>query len=158
MVDKKYGYYLNGKFYGLWILQREFTKHWGCSNLLKRVIDNFGKPDICFGKTDGIPNDIKTVDINKESNPTFCFDWKDMDFKDNQFNFGFWDPPYDKMYMPEYREIWRVCKKLAVLHIFCYPSLPLQKQIATVGVIYGPMKQIRLLGIFQKESTLEKWI
>ena len=103
--------------------------------------------DVAFGKTDQIPDDVFYVD---KSNG---YDWLKLPFTDNQFNFAYWDPPYDRMYKNEGIEIWRTVRKLAILHtrIFPHAWLMSSKRIAMVAVTMGPLKQIRCLQIFEKQ-------
>lgn len=138
--------------FDFWPCMRQMTHRWGCSQVLSRLIESVGKPDICFGKTDGIPSDIPTVDRNPDVNPTHCLDWKDLPFNENQFNFGFWDPPYDKLYMKELREIWRVCKRLAILHQLVYQKPHNAKRTHMIAVTTGPRMRIRCLQVFEKIS------
>lgn len=139
--------------FDFWPCMRQMTRRWGCNQILQRLIENVGKPDICFGKTDGIPSNIITVDNDPAVNPTHCIDWKDLPFKNDQFEFGFWDPPYDKLYMPEYREIWRICKRLAILHQLIYLALKDGKRTHMIAVTTGPRMRIRCLQVFQKQGA-----
>ena len=139
--------------FDFWPCMRQMTKHWGCNQILKRLAENVGRPDICFGKTDGIPDGIITVDKDPSVNPTHCLDWKDLPFDDNQFDFGFWDPPYDKLYLPELREIWRVCKRLAILHQLVYLAPKDGKRTHMIAVTTGPRMRIRCLQIFRKTEA-----
>ena len=142
----------NGTIWGFWNMCREFTTSWGCNHTLNRLTKHFGKPDIAFGKTDGINKDIVTVDINAGVEPTYCNDWAEMEmFSDNQFDFGLWDPPYDKMYLKEYKEIWRCCKKLAILHTNIYPKPKNSRRVAMIAISYGYPKKMRCLQIFEKK-------
>lgn len=103
-------------------------------------------PDVAFGKTDGIPEQIFSVDKNNG------YQWDTLPFKDNQFNFGYWDPPYDKLYKKECLEIWRVCRRLAILHTHIYPRAWMinAEREGMVAITMGPLKQIRCLQIFKK--------
>ena len=47
--------------FDFWPCMRQMTRHWGCDQILQRLIENVGRPDICFGKTDGVPSDIITL-------------------------------------------------------------------------------------------------
>ena len=61
---------------------------------------------------------------------------------------------YDlKMFRPEAREIWRVCKRLAVLHPMTYPTSWFAggRREAMVAVTFGPFKMMRCLQIFRKK-------
>ena len=102
--------------FDFWPLPRPMTKGWGSGSLAQRLIDGFGQFDVAFGKTDGIPDEIMAVDLNTG------YDWKELPFENNQFNFGYWDPPYDKLYKKEGQEIWRTVKRLAILHTHIYPT------------------------------------
>jgi len=101
--------------FDFWACQRPLTRKWGSGQVFERISRSFGKPDVAFGKTDNIPDDVEYVD---KSNG---YSWLLLPFKDNHFNFGYWDPPYDKMYKHEGIEIWRTCKKLAILHTHIFP-------------------------------------
>lgn len=133
--------------FDFWSLQRPLTKRWGSGQVFDRIAKNFGTPDVAFGKTDNIPDEIFYVD--KSNN----YDWISLPFKDNHFAFGYFDPPYDRMYKPEGKEIWRCCKRLAILHTHIWPRAWLKdaEREAMVAVTMGPLKQIRCLQIFSKE-------
>ena len=152
-----YTFLNNNILFGFWAVERPKTRRWGCRPILNRTIKEIEKPDICFGKTDGIEN-IPTVDNDPYYSPTYLMNWQKMNFQDNQWNFGFWDPPYDKLYKKEAQEIWRVCQKLAILHTFMYPRAWFvnAKRIAIIAISLGPNKQIRCLQIFKKEITKKK--
>lgn len=115
------------------------------------MVEAFGEPDAAFGKTDGIPEGIVFFDRKNGH------EWKNLKLPDDTFSFGYWDPPYDKLYKPECKEIWRVCRKLAILHTHCYPTSWMRNAIRTAGVAItmGPLKQIRFLQLFEKSSQLE---
>jgi len=136
----------NDIVYGWWACQRPFTKHWGSGEVFERINKNIDKLDVAFGKTDGIPDDVKAIDLNTG------FDWNKLPFKDNEFDFGYWDPPYDKLYKKEGIEIWRCCKRLAILHTFMYPKAWFKEAVreGMIVISFGPMKQIRCLQIFKK--------
>lgn len=129
-----------------WACARPITKHWGSGQVFERISRNFGMPDVAFGKTDGIPEQIFSVDKNNG------YQWDTLPFKDNQFNFGYWDPPYDKLYKKECLEIWRVCRRLAILHTHIYPRAWMinAEREGMVAITMGPLKQIRCLQIFKK--------
>ena len=133
--------------FDFWACQRPLTSHWGSGQVFKRIEDNFDLIDCAFGKTDNIPDDCFAVDKNNG------YEWKELPFKDNHFNFGYWDPPYDHLYKKEGMEIWRCCKKLAILHTHIWPRAWLKnaKRIGMVAITMGPMKQIRCLQVFEKE-------
>jgi hypothetical protein len=122
------------------------TRHWGSGQVLDRVCQGFGVPDVAFGKTDGIPDYIKAVDRNNG------YEWRSLPFGDDEFAFGYWDPPYDKLYKPEAQEIWRCCQRLAILHTHVYPTswFARAKREAMVAVTMGPLKQVRCLQVFRK--------
>ena len=111
-----------------------------------RICKKFGTPDMVFGKTDGIPDGIPFCDLKNG------YDWKKLPFPDNHFKFGYWDPPYDKLYKKEGMEIWRCCKKLAILHTYIFPRAWLKdaKRIGMIAITMGPLKQIRCLQVFEK--------
>jgi hypothetical protein len=153
MIDK-YTVETNGYVWGFWAIPRPFTKTWGSGKVWDRICLNFGTPDVAFGKTDGIPDGIDFYDKNNG------FDWKSMpSLLSNQYDFGYWDPPYDKLYKPELTEIWRVCKKLAILHTYCYPTSWMvgAKRIGGIAITMGPLKQIRFLQIFEKIFDLNNF-
>ena len=56
------------------------------------------------------------------------------------------------LFKPECLEIWRCCKKLAILHTHVYPTSWMKdaKRIAMVAITMGSLKQVRILQIFQK--------
>ncbi len=140
---------INGILYDFWATQRPLTKTWGSGQVFERIHVSFGKPDVAFGKTDNIPDGVTFVDKNNG------YEWANLPFKDNEFNFGYWDPPYDKLYKKEGMEIWRCCKKLAILHTYIWPRAWLDKisrsqRIGMISVTFGPLKQIRCLQVFRK--------
>ena len=137
----------NNIVYDFWATQRPLTKKWGSGQVFERLSNAFEKPDVAFGKTDNIPNEVFYVD--KSNN----YDWVKLPFKKNRFRFGYWDPPYDKLYKKEGQEIWRTCKRLAILHTHIWPRAWLKdaNRVALIAVTMGPMKQIRCLQIFKKK-------
>ena len=137
---------INNITYGFWATQRPLTKKWGSGQVFNRLKDNFGEIDVAFGKTDNIPDGIFAVDKNNG------YDWLKLPFEDNKFEFGYWDPPYDKMYKKEGMEVWRTCKKIAILHTFMFPRAWLKnaKRLGLIAITMGPLKQIRCLQIFEK--------
>jgi hypothetical protein len=142
----------SGYLYGFWALGRPMTKTWGSGGVWKRLAANFGEPDAAFGKTDGIPEHVRSFDHKNG------YEWKSMpDLKDGEFAFGYWDPPYDKLYKPELLEIWRTCRKLAILHTHCYPTSWMKdaKRIGGVAITMGPLKQIRFLQIFERAALTD---
>ena len=97
--------------------------HLGSGQVWDRICRIFGTPDAAFGKTDGIPEGIAYYDLSNG------YDWKRLLLPDDYHLFGFWDPPYFnddhtrfKMFKREAQEIWRVCKRLAILHPLVYPT------------------------------------
>lgn len=145
---------MNIKF-DFWACQRPLTKKWGSGQVFNRIVNNpfLGKPDVAFGKTDGIPDDIEAIDYETG------YDWKDLSmFEDNHFEFGYWDPPYDRMYKKEGMEIWRISKRLAILHTHIWPrawldKIALSEREAMIAVTMGPLKQIRCLQVFRKKLS-----
>ena len=138
----------SGYRYGFWAIGRPMTKTWGSGRVWQRLCVAFGEPDAAFGKTDGIPNHIRSFDLKNG------YEWKDLPLADNECAFGYWDPPYDKLYKPECLEIWRACRKLAILHTHTYPTSWMMdaKRIAGIAITMGPLKQIRFLQIFEKHA------
>lgn len=134
--------------FDFWPLPRPMTKGWGNGpRFIERLQESFGQLDVAFGRTDGIPAGLFYVDKS-------CgMDWASLPFSDNGFKFGYWDPPYDKLYKKEGQEIWRVCRKLAILHTHVYPTSWFQsaKRIGMVAVTMGPLKQVRILQVFEKQ-------
>ena len=124
------------------------TGKWGSGQVWGRICKSLGQPDVAFGKTDGIPNGVLVVDRNTGH------EWIALPFEDNQFDFGYWDPPYDKLYKPECLEIWRTCRKLAILHTHVYPTswMAGASRSGMIAVTMGPLKQIRILQIFEKSK------
>lgn len=134
--------------FDFWACQRPLTHKWGSGQVFERISRSFGTPDVAFGKTDGIPEGITAIDHNNG------FEWAHLPFKDNQFEFGYWDPPYDKLYKAEGKEIWRTCKRLAILHTYIWPRKWLEgaTREGMIAITMGPMKQIRCLQVFKKEA------
>jgi hypothetical protein len=132
--------------FDFWACQRPLTHKWGSGQIFNRITNTLGKPDVAFGKTDGIPEETKAIDLNTG------YDWNKLPFKTNRFTFGYWDPPYDKLYKHEGMEIWRTCHKLAILHTYIWPHAWLKnsKRIAMIAITMGPLKQIRCLQVFEK--------
>ena len=131
---------------GYWALPRPMTRKWGSGEVWNRICKNIAIPDVAFGKTDGIPDGILAVDLNTKYN------WLDLPFEDNIFAFGYWDPPYDRLYKPEGVEIWRTCRMMAVLHEFVYPTswFANAKRTHMYTVTFGPLKRVRALQVFTK--------
>ena len=142
----KYVHEENGFVYGFWALARPMTKTWGSGAVWKRLVEMAGEPDVAFGKTDGIPEHIKAIDKNTG------FEWSCLPFVNYEFKFGYWDPPYDKLYKKEGQEIWRTVHRLAILHTHVYPTSWFvgAKRTHGIAVTMGPLKQIRLLQIFER--------
>ena len=135
--------------FDFWACQRPLTKTWGSGQVFKRLSDAFGTPDVAFGKTDNIPDKIFSVDRKNG------YEWAKLPFKDNQFEFGYWDPPYDKLYKKEGMEIWRTCKRIAILHTYIWPRAWLKnaERESMIAITFGPMKQIRCLQVFRKKEA-----
>ena len=140
--------------FDFWACQRPLTHHWGSGQVEKRLVDRFGKIDVAFGKQDQVSQGLFTIDSDATVSPSLVADWKNLPFEDNHFEFGYWDPPYDKLYRPEGMEIWRVCKRLAILHTHIWPRAWLKGALreGMIAVTMGPMKQIRCLQVFRKEE------
>jgi hypothetical protein len=132
--------------FGFWVMPRPLTHSWGSGHVWKRICEEIGTPDVAFGETDGIPDGILGVDRKTG------YEWAKLPFADNQFAFGYWDPPYDSLYKKEGQEIWRTCRKLAILHTFIYPRAWFKDagRAGMIAVTMGPLKQIRCLQIFIK--------
>jgi len=139
-----------------WACPRQMTSKWGCATIYKRIEKELGRPDIVFGKTDGIPYDVITVDKDTNVKPTYVCDWKKLPFENNQFNFGFWDPPYDKMYPKEFKEIWRVCRRLAILHQLVVTRPLNARRTHMIAITTGPYMRIRCLQVFEKDNYMLK--
>lgn len=137
---------INNIKYGFWATQRPLTSKWGSGQVWDRICKQLDIPDVAFGKTDNIPDGITYIDHSNG------YEWRDLPFKKNKFEFGYWDPPYDKLYKQEGQEIWQVCKRLAILHTHIWPRAWLEGAIrqTMVAVTMGPMKQIRCLQVFKK--------
>ena len=138
--------------FDFWACQRPLTKKWGSGQVFDRICKTLGNPDVAFGKTDNIPEGVFSVDKNNG------YDWIKLPFKDNQFEFGYWDPPYDKMYKKEGQEIWRCCRRLAILHTYIFPHAWLKnaQREAMIAITMGPLKQIRCLQVFEKICDIQK--
>ena len=145
-IGRSLGGILGNIKFDFWACQRPLTKKWGSGQVFNRITKTFGKPDVAFGKTDNIPEDVFAVDKNTG------YDWIKLPFENSQFTFGYWDPPYDHLYKKEGMEIWRTCKKLAILHTHIWPRAWLKDaiRIGMIAITMGPMKQIRCLQIFKK--------
>ncbi len=138
--------------FGFWPCPRPMTKHWGSGQVIDRIIKQFGNVDVVFGKTDGIPESLPYIDL------TNGYNWLSLPFEDNYFEFGYWDPPYDRMYKPEGKEIWRICRRLVILHTHIYPTSWFKdaKREGMIAVTMGPLKQIRCLQVFIKQHPQNK--
>ncbi len=133
--------------FDFWPLPRPMTKGWGNGpSFWKRLCEGFGSPDVAFGKTDGIPEGVLAIDRNNG------YEWASLPFPENHFAFGYWDPPYDKLYRPECQEIWRTCNRLGILHTHVYPTswMADARRVGMVAVTMGPLKTIRCLQVFEK--------
>ena len=150
--------------FDFWACPRPLTHTWGSGQVWDRICKQLGIPDVAFGRTDGIPEEIIAVDLRTG------YDWKDLPFPDNEFEFGYWDPPYyelDKqgkatlkpsLYKNEGIEIWRTVKRIAILHTHIWPRAWLETvapatREAMIAITMGPMKQIRCLQVFRKGSN-----
>ena len=138
--------------FDFWATPRPLTGHWGSGQVLSRLEEQFGSVDVIFGHTDGPVNGIHVI-IDKNTG----FDWKKLDLPDDTFKFGFWDPPYDHLYKKEGIEIWRTCQRLAILHTHIWPIswLTNARRVGMIAITMGPMKRIRCLQIFEKNTLLE---
>lgn len=138
-----------GVEFGFWALSRPLTRTWGSGDVWARMCAELEEtPDAAFGRTDQIPGRIKAVDRKTG------YEWASLPFKDNEFRFGYWDPPYDHLYKAEAQEIWRTCRKLAILHTHVYPRAWLEaaKRKGMYAITMGPMKQMRCLQVFDKAT------
>ena len=138
--------------FDFWAVQRPITGHWGSGQVLSRLEDQLGTADVIFGHTDGPVNGIHFI-VDR----TNGYEWASLPFPDNTFHFGYWDPPYDHLYKKEGIEIWRTCKKLAILHTHIWPISWLKdaKRVAMIAITMGPMKRIRCLQVFEKRPDEE---
>ena len=136
----------NGIGFDFWATARPLTTKWGSGQVWGRICKTLGTPDAAFGKTDNIPDGIAYFDRSNG------FEWSTLPFSENKFAFGYWDPPYDHLYKKEGMEIWRVCRRLAILHTHIWPRAWLKdaQRQAMIAVTMGPMKQIRCLQVFRK--------
>ena len=133
--------------FDFWPCRRPLTKHWGSDSVWGRIERQFGRPEVAFGATDGIPAGVTIIDRNNGH------EWRSMPWlDDNAFGFGYWDPPYDKLYKPEAQEIWRTVRRLAILHTHVYPRAWFVGAVreAMIAVTMGPLKQMRCLQLFRK--------
>lgn len=73
--------------FDFWACQRPLTHTWGSGQVFERLSRNFGTPDVAFGKTDGIPEGVRSIDRKNG------YEWAKLPFEDNKFDFGYWDPP-----------------------------------------------------------------
>src|SRR3990172_2849566 len=137
-----------------WAIPRPKTKHWGSGAVWTRMLNVVGTPDVAFGKTDGIPQTILAVDL--VGHPSVRANWNALPFENSHFEFGYWDPPYDHLYKQEGREIWRVCRRLAILHTHCYPTSWFEgaNRTAHIAISMGPLKQMRALQVFDKTTPM----
>lgn len=137
-------------FTDLWATPRPRTRKWGCGELIRQLEVKFGKFDAFFGKTDGVPENAISVDINPDSKPTVVADWKSLPFEDETFGFVFWDPPYDRLYRQELKEIARVSKRMALLHEYVQPLIADWEREVVLGITMGPNRRIRCLQIWRR--------
>ena len=139
-----------GVEFGFWALPRPLTTGWGSGGVWPRMIsEGIGTPDAAFGVRDQVPADVIGIDHSTG------YEWTSLPFEDNTFVFGYWDPPYDKLYKQEGQEIWRVCRKIAILHTHIWPRSWLDNALrcGMYAVTMGPMKQIRCLQVFEKANA-----
>ena len=135
--------------FDFWPLPRPMTKHWGNGpRLVERIEETFGPLDVIFGVTDGIPQNHGATLVDRN----LGYEWRHLPFESGIFGFGYWDPPYDKLYKPEGIEIWRTTQKLAILHTHVYPTSWFvgAQRVGMVACTMGPLKQIRCLQVFEK--------
>ena len=136
--------------FDFWPLPRPMTKKWGNGpRLIERIQKSFGQLDVIFGATDGIPDGIEATLVDHNTG----YEWLQLPFRTNAFKFGYWDPPYDRLYKPEGIEIWRTTQKLAILHTHIYPTSWFlgAKRIGMIACTMGPLKKIRCLQVFEKK-------
>jgi len=139
-----------GVEFGFWALPRPLTTGWGSGGVWPRMIsEGIGTPDAAFGVRDQVPADVIGIDHSTG------YEWTSLPFEDNTFVFGYWDPPYDKLYKQEGQEIWRVCRKIAILHTHIWPRSWLDNALrcGMYAITMGPMKQIRCLQVFEKANV-----
>jgi len=139
-------------FTDLWATPRPRTRRWGCAELIKQLEAKFGRFDAFFGKTDGIRPDAFSVDIDPTTNPTVVTDWKELPFPDSHFSFVFWDPPYDRLYRKELKEIARVSLRIALLHEYVQPLIDGWEREVVLGITMGPNRRIRCLQIWRRRQ------
>jgi hypothetical protein len=146
--------------FDVWACQRPLTSHWGSGQVFERAEARFGRFDVIFGHTDGPVGAAMVVDKNTG------YEWARLPFGESQFEFGYWDPPYFTLdsvgtatlkpclYRKEGREIWRVVRRLAILHTHIWPRAWLQgaEREGMIAITMGPMKQIRCLQVFRKST------
>jgi hypothetical protein len=140
--------------FDFWACPRQMTGKWGCPTILERVYEEIGKPDVYFGLTDGI-NDKEgvTVDIDESNNPDVVSDWKDMPFENGEFEFGFWDPPYDRLYPRCFEEIRRVVsKRIAILHQLIYENPQGWHKTHLIAITTGPRMRMRCLQVYERNG------
>lgn len=150
-----------GKVAGFWALPRPLTSHWGQGEeLLERISDTWGVPDITFGKQDQVVG--FTVDNDPTTDPTVVADWAALPFGDESFGYGYWDPPYlgrigedgDVHYDRLdgcLREMCRVLHtRLVILSPLIYPCPRGWVREGIVAVTYGPNKVIRAVQSFRR--------
>lgn len=155
----------NGFLSGLWALPRPLTRHWGQGEeLMQRIAATLGEPDIIFGKQD--TSHGFTVDMDPATEPSVIADWSAMPFEDQQFRFGYWDPPYlgrigedgdvhyDRMDAC-LREICRVLEqRLVILSPLIYPCPKGWVREAVIAATMGPNKVIRAVQSFVRDQQV----
>lgn len=138
-----------GVRFGFWACPRPMTKSWGSGQVFQRIEETFGKPDAAFGVRDGIPPEAEGV---KWIDRSTGYDWRSLPFPDAAFRLGYWDPPFDRLYKPEAQEVWRTCRRLAILHEFVYPTSWFKdaQREAMIAVTMGPLRAVRILQVFRR--------
>lgn len=151
---------VNNKVYTtLWACNRQRTRKWGCPTIIERLVEFLGeKPDIYFGKTDGIDDkEAVTVDIDPDNKPTIIADWNNLPIADESFDFAFWDPPYDGRYDDGLKEILRVTRRrVAILHQLVYPNPKGWYKVAIIAITTGPNMRARVLQIYDRDQYQPK--
>ena len=137
--------------FDFWPCPRPMTRTWGSGQVFDRISSKFGRPTVAFGNTDGIPEDVPFYDRKNGH------EWSNLPLEDNSVAFGYWDPPYDRLYKREAKEIWRCCLRLVILHTYVYPTSWFcgATREGMVAVTMGPLKQIRCVQVFRKSAQME---
>ncbi len=113
------------------------------------------------------------VDINFNSKPDVVADCHNLPFKDNSFNGGFADPPYnakfsDKLYDTQQvhfykwtKELSRVVKpscKIGIMHVVVLPKIFNCKYIKIVAILLRIWQITKIVIIYQKKENLEEFL